>query len=92
MSTKGQSMAAAVFGMVFAAAPLLAHAGGDKAAPAGAKEAQVKCEGMNACKGKGGCKSADNACKGQNVCKGKGWTMTTAKECKAKGGKVVADK
>jgi hypothetical protein len=91
MSTKGQSMAAAVFGMVFAAAPLLAHAGGDKA-PAGAKEAQVKCEGANACKGTGGCKSADNACKGHNGCKGKGWILTTAKECKAKGGKVVADK
>ena len=51
------------------------------AAPAAAQEAKVKCEGVNACKGKGGCKSANNACKGQNACKGKGFVEMTKADC-----------
>lgn len=53
-----------------------------------AKPADVKCSGVNACKGTGSCHSADNACKGQNGCKGKGWMTMSEKDCTAKGGKV----
>lgn len=51
---------------------------------------KVKCQGINACKGKGACHSKENACAGKNGCKGKGWTnVQTEKECTDKGGKVV---
>jgi len=51
---------------------------------------QVRCAGINACKGHGACASAHNECKGKNGCKGQGWTeMKTDKDCTDKGGKVV---
>ncbi len=71
-----------------------AYAGDVKAAPAkDAKEAaaQVKCVGLNECKGKGACGGAGNACAGKNECKGKGVTPTTEADCKAKKGTMVAD-
>jgi hypothetical protein len=46
----------------------------------------VKCFGVNACKGHGSCKSTANACKGQNSCKGKGFLVMSKSTCKAKGG------
>ena len=52
---------------------------------------QVKCMGINSCKGHGSCKSAQNDCKGKNGCKGQGMTMTTPDDCKAKGGKMMTD-
>lgn len=61
----------------------------DKAAPEAAKVAQVKCSGINSCKGKGACGSATNSCAGQNSCKGKGWIKASKEECEAKGGKVI---
>ena len=85
MKTSGKVVAAAVAGL-FLAGPSVAHA--EKAA----KAENVKCVGVNACKGKGGCKSADNDCKGKNGCKGKGFTEMTEKKCKAKGGTVMAEK
>jgi uncharacterized membrane protein len=73
-----------------AAAALLFAAGASHAADteAGAKQADVKCYGINACKGQGICATATNACQGQNSCKGKGVVKTTEAECKAKGGEV----
>ncbi len=57
-----------------------------------AKEvAQVICEGVNECKGKGACGNASHDCGGQNACKGKGWISMSAADCKTKGGKVPAD-
>ena len=50
---------------------------------AGAAEAKVQCEGVNACKGQSSCKTAHNACKGQNSCKGQGFLELTKKECAA---------
>jgi hypothetical protein len=61
---------------------------GDKAKDA---PKDVKCAGVNECKGKGACHGADNGCSGQNGCKGKGWTKMSEKDCTAKGGKVVAE-
>ncbi len=46
----------------------------------------VKCYGVNKCKGHSACKTANNACKGKNSCKGKGVEMTSAKHCKKMGG------
>ena len=56
-----------------------------------AAASNVKCTGVNECKGKGACAGAGNACAGKNECKGKGVTAMTEADCKTKGGAVVAD-
>lgn len=84
MTTNGKMIAMAVSGLLLAAAPQLAAAD--------TKEAKVKCEGINACKGKSACATSKSSCAGMNSCKGTGWIEVTAKECKAKKGKVVAEK
>jgi hypothetical protein len=50
---------------------------------------QVRCAGINACKGHGACASAHNECKGKNGCKGQGISMTSAADCKSQGGTVA---
>jgi hypothetical protein len=80
MSTKGAIVAALAAGLFGVTTPLVASA---------ADAAKVRCEGVNACKGKSACHTASSSCAGQNSCKGKGWVMTTEKECKDKGGKVL---
>jgi len=50
---------------------------------------QVKCVGVNSCKGQSACKSAQNDCKGHNACKGQGFVPMSAQECKDKGGTVA---
>ncbi|MEO6952987.1 MAG: hypothetical protein ABI321_14400 [Polyangia bacterium] len=80
MTIKGAFVVASVAGLFASMAPLTASA--DKTG------AEVKCDGVNACKGKSGCKSAKNDCAGKNGCKGQGFMKTTAKDCKAKGGTV----
>ena len=82
----GKAIAMTVAGLLLAAAPTIGHAE-DKT-----KEAKIKCQGVNECKGKASCAGAGNSCAGQNSCKGKGWVETSAKECKDKNGTVVADK
>lgn len=54
--------------------------------------AQVSCEGVNECKGKGACGGVNHDCAGMNECKGKGWISLSAADCAKKGGKVLADK
>jgi hypothetical protein len=82
-----------------AATLLLAGCGGDstktaakvESAPAEAtKVAEVKCSGINSCKGTGACASATHACAGQNSCKGQGWIKASKEDCDAKGGTVVS--
>jgi len=84
-SLKGALIAAAVAGL-FAANTTLA-------ADEGKKEAkEIKCAGVNACKGHGSCSGAGHGCAGKNACKGQGWEkVSSAKECTDKGGKVVKD-
>lgn len=53
--------------------------------------ADVKCMGINACKGSSECATATNSCKGQNSCKGSGWVHASKSDCDAKGGKVVEE-
>ncbi|MEH6457275.1 MAG: hypothetical protein V7749_13180 [Cocleimonas sp.] len=77
-----------------AAAILLSACGGDKAAkvvaPVAEKVAEVKCSGINSCKGTSACATATSACQGQNSCKGKGWIKATKADCEAKGGTVLS--
>jgi hypothetical protein len=56
--------------------------------PAAAGE-EVKCVGINECKGTSACNVAGgHSCAGQNECKGKGWIKATAADCTSKGGTV----
>ncbi|MHA1598527.1 MAG: BufA2 family periplasmic bufferin-type metallophore [Alphaproteobacteria bacterium] len=48
----------------------------------------VKCFGVNGCKGQGACKTAVNACKGMNSCKGQGFLPMTEAACDKAGGKA----
>jgi hypothetical protein len=85
-TTKGMILASAVAslfaGSAFAGDPPAkdAKAGGD-----------VKCAGVNECKGKGACATSKHDCSGMNGCKGQGWVKLAEKECKAKGGKIATD-
>jgi hypothetical protein len=57
-----------------------------------AEGAEVKCQGINSCAGKGECGAADGShdCGGKNSCKGKGWIkVDSAEECTEKGGTVL---
>jgi len=44
-------------------------------------EKQVKCEGVNACKGQSACATAGSSCASKNACKGKGFLMMSEAEC-----------
>jgi hypothetical protein len=52
---------------------------------------QVRCEGINTCKGTSECQSADgkSGCQGLNACNGQGWITVSRKECEDKKGKVL---
>ncbi|MCF6190445.1 MAG: hypothetical protein L3J51_08200 [Cocleimonas sp.] len=60
------------------------------AAPDATKVAEIKCSGINSCKGTGACATATHACAGQNSCKGQGWVKASKADCDTKGGKVVS--
>jgi hypothetical protein len=64
-------------------------AGGTHAEESG-DEVQIKCEGVNSCKGKSDCQTAQNSCVGQNSCSGKGFLMMSKAECDAAKAKVKA--
>ena len=72
---KTTALAAAAAALFLAGAPISALAGAD--------EAKVKCEGVNACKGQGSCSTAHNECSGKNGCKGQGVVEMTQAECDA---------
>jgi len=42
---------------------------------------QVKCEGVNSCKGQSECNTDHSACHGKNECGGKGWIKMSPEEC-----------
>ena len=78
----GLAAAAAAFALLAAGAPIYAAAGND---------GDVKCAGVNECKGHSECHTATSECKGLNGCKGEGWvTMHSAQGCVAAGGKVIS--
>jgi hypothetical protein len=77
----GLAAATAAFALLAAGVPLVSAA----------KDGEVKCAGVNSCKGHSECKTATSECKGLNGCKGEGWvTKGSAAECTAAGGKVVS--
>ena len=55
-----------------------------------AESDNVKCYGVNSCKGTGGCAGAGHGCAGKNACKGQGFVETTKDDCAKRGGKVNA--
>ena len=73
------------------AAATLLVAGMTASTTASASEtvAEVKCSGINSCKGTSACATATSGCQGQNSCKGHGWIKVSAEECKEKGGTEV---
>ncbi|WP_210414169.1 hypothetical protein [Luteithermobacter gelatinilyticus] len=78
MKTAGLAMAVAAAGF-FAAAPATVTAG---------EKGNVKCYGVNACKGHNDCKGANNACAGHGSCKGQGFVLMSEDACKKVGGEV----
>jgi len=79
MNTKNMLIASAA-AMLFLTGAVITRA--DQSAGAD----QVKCVGVNSCKGQGSCKSVQNDCKGHNACKGQGFILMPSQECKDKGG------
>ena len=74
---KGALIAAAVAGLFVANAA--------RAADEGKSEAkEVKCAGVNACKGHGACAGAGHGCAGKNACKGQGGCKASDNGCKGK--------
>jgi len=48
----------------------------------------LKCFGVNGCKGQNDCMTAKNDCKGQGECKGQGFKLMTQAKCDEAGGKT----
>lgn len=68
--------------------------GADGGAVASGDE-NVKCFGINSCKGESVCAvnkpelGIEHSCAGENACEGKGWIKVTRTECEAKSGEVL---
>ena len=78
-----------VIGLTLATAAALAFASLPATATF-AQGVQVKCYGINSCKGQGACKSVANSCKGQNACKGHGIVMEDNEQaCVSAGGSIT---
>ena len=73
-----------------AAATLLASGAVRARAEEKAGGDNVKCVGINECKGHGACAGAGNSCAGKNDCKGKGMLEVPKAECQKKGGKIIS--
>lgn len=78
VKTRSSLTLAAAAAAMFALAPISASAG----------ENDVRCMGVNACKGKSTCKTANSSCKGHNSCKGQGFVMVSEEVCGQLGGEV----
>jgi uncharacterized membrane protein len=84
MSAKSPPIATAV-------ALLFMSSAGVARADNGAGVGQVRCFGINSCKGQSYCATVKNGCAGQNACKGKGWLKVSREECSAKGGQIFPE-
>lgn len=68
---------------------------GDDAGAAANADEQVKCFGINTCKGESVCAvnkpelGIEHSCAGENDCKGKGWIKVARGECEAQEGEVL---
>jgi hypothetical protein len=67
----------------------------DSGGPVAAGDENVKCFGINSCKGESVCAVSkpdlgiEHSCAGENACEGKGWIKVTRSECEAKSGEVL---
>jgi hypothetical protein len=67
----------------------------DTGGPVAAGDENVKCFGINSCKGESVCAVSkpdlgiEHSCAGENACEGKGWIKVTRSECEAKTGEVL---
>lgn len=67
----------------------------DTGGPVAAGDENVKCFGINSCKGESVCAvnkpdlGIEHSCAGENACEGKGWIKVTRTECEAKSGEVL---
>lgn len=67
----------------------------DSGGPVAAGDENVKCFGINSCKGESVCavnkpeQGIEHACAGENACAAKGWIKVTRSECEAKAGEVL---
>ena len=67
----------------------------DSGGPVAAGDEDVKCFGINSCKGESVCAvnkpelGIEHACAGENACEHKGWIKVTRSECEAKAGEVL---
>lgn len=82
------------------AADAAADTGGDDAAAdtadvAAAADEQVKCFGINSCKGESVCAvnkpelGIEHSCAGENDCSGKGWIKASRGDCESQDGEVL---
>jgi hypothetical protein len=93
-TTNGALIAASVAAMLAAIAGCSSNdSSNNTPTQAASQRVEVKCEGINTCKGTSECASSDgtSGCQGLNDCKGQGWITVPKEECDAKGGKVLAD-
>ena len=82
--TKGKTTSIA---LALAAASLFGTVAPAAAGTSGSHE--VKCYGVNGCKGHSSCKTANSDCKGMNSCKGQGFVNVQSKHtCDQLGGTV----
>jgi hypothetical protein len=67
----------------------------DSGGAVAAGDENVKCFGINSCKGESVCAvnkpdlGIEHACAGENACEGKGWIKVTRTECEGKSGEVL---
>ena len=76
-------MNAKSFIIASAAAVLFTAGGSGMASAEEGDEAEIKCEGVNSCKGQSACKTAGSSCAGHNECKGKGFLKLSKADCEA---------
>ena len=85
-NTKGVLIASAVAGLMVAGS-MVGTAFADDA------DTDVKCYGVNECKGQGSCGGEGHACAGNNECKGQGYLKMSKEACLAlEGGRLTPAK
>jgi len=84
MNTGGLLLASAVAGLMMAAGVVGTAAAGEKE--------EVRCYGVNKCKGTGDCGGKGHSCAGENACKGQGYLKMDEDTClKIQGGRLTPE-
>jgi uncharacterized membrane protein len=83
-NTGGLLLASAVAGLMLA--------GGVAGTAAAEEKEEVRCYGVNKCKGSGDCGGKGHSCAGENACKGQGYLKMAADTClKIQGGRLTPE-